>query len=366
MGKDTRTPEQVRADRKAQLDRMHAQLTEAVGGLVSSKDWREALQFAARFRKRSFNNTLLIRAQHLQAYEEGRVPSPVPTYVAGFKQWKQLGRTPQPGAYKIYAPITSRFASSTPNDPNSWRKLGAGEKPLPGESVMTKKTGNRPVSVWDVSQTTGNPLPERPRPQLLHGQAPAGLWDGLAKVVAEEGYQLVDAPDAASIRGADGQTDLRAKTVHVRLDLDDMDRCATLAHELGHIVTLPKDQPVSVEHVGIGEVIAESFSLMIADAHGVDTARYTVPYVAEWASTVKGTSAVDLVQATGERVRKAAAAVLARMDTDQVPDGDPPGLDRAALAAGRKKTPGRKPGRAKQPAPPRPVPAPTDVEGPGL
>ena len=53
MGKDTRTPEQARADQKAQLESMHAQLTDAVEALVTGQDWREAVQFAARFRKRS-------------------------------------------------------------------------------------------------------------------------------------------------------------------------------------------------------------------------------------------------------------------------------------------------------------------------
>lgn len=333
MGKDTRTPEQKRTDQKAQLESMHVQLTEAVQALVTGKDWREAVQFAARFRRRSFNNVLLIRSQHLQAYQEGRVPGPEPTYVAGFTQWKQLGRTPLPGAYKIYAPVTKRFASATPRDPDSWRELTAGEKPRPGESVTTKKTGNRVASVWDVSQTTGDPIPERPRPQLLRGQAPAGLWDGLAKIVEQEGYRLLDAPDAAAIGGADGVTNLRARTVQVRLDLDEMDRCATLAHELGHIALLPTDGAGAVGHAGIGEVEAEAFSLMVAAAHGVDTSRYSVPYVSGWASTVPGSTPADVMAATGERVRLAARSVLDRLETVQVSDGDPPGLDREALRA---------------------------------
>ena len=64
-------------------------------------DRRHALEFAAQFRSRSFNNTLLIFSQHNAAYQEGRVPGPVPTYVAGFKQWlklkeKQLKEKPKP------------------------------------------------------------------------------------------------------------------------------------------------------------------------------------------------------------------------------------------------------------------------------
>ena len=40
--------------------------------------------------------------------------------------------------------------------------------------------GLKPAHVWDISQTDGEPIPETPRPALLQGQAPDGLWDGLA------------------------------------------------------------------------------------------------------------------------------------------------------------------------------------------
>ena len=84
------TTEEARAARDAKLDALHEQLTGAVESLVSGEDWKQALEFAARFRARSFNNTLLIFVQHQAAFEAGRVPEPVPSYVAGFKQWQAL------------------------------------------------------------------------------------------------------------------------------------------------------------------------------------------------------------------------------------------------------------------------------------
>ena len=53
------TSEEARAARDAKLDALHEQLTGAVESLVSGEDWKQALEFAARFRARSFNNTLL-------------------------------------------------------------------------------------------------------------------------------------------------------------------------------------------------------------------------------------------------------------------------------------------------------------------
>ena len=62
------------AAREARLDELHDKLTHAVDQLVSGEDWKRALAFAANFRSRSFNNTLLIWAQHAAAFEAGRVP----------------------------------------------------------------------------------------------------------------------------------------------------------------------------------------------------------------------------------------------------------------------------------------------------
>ncbi len=108
---------------------------------------------------------MLIAVQHFAAYNEGRVPEPSPTYVAGFKQWISLGRHVMKGqhGYGILAPVTARFASSTPANQESWRRLARSERPRPGEIVRSKMVGLKPTHVWDVSQTDGDPVPELPR-----------------------------------------------------------------------------------------------------------------------------------------------------------------------------------------------------------
>lgn len=80
------TNEETRSARAARLDTLHEQLTASVEQLVTGDDWRRSLQFAARFRSRSFGNTLLIWSQHLARFEQGRVPHPQPTYVAGYER----------------------------------------------------------------------------------------------------------------------------------------------------------------------------------------------------------------------------------------------------------------------------------------
>ena len=324
------TWEETRAARDAKLDALHERLTGEVEALVSGKDWKRALEFAARFRARSFNNLLLIAAQHLDAYEKGRVPGPVPSYVAGSKQWQSLGRQVSKGqaGYMIFAPVRGRFATTIPQDPGSWRRLGRFEKPKPGETVRSRVVGAKPAYVWDVSQTSGDPVPERPAPRLLKGQAPEGLWDSLAGLVESAGFSVLRVPDELAIRGANGMTDFETRTVSVRTNMDSAAQVKTLAHELAHVRMHGPDNQDARRHRGLGEVEADSVALMIAAAHGMDTSDYTIPYVAGWASTVKDSSPVEVVKATGERVRAAAVAILDALPTAQVGGGDPPGLTR--------------------------------------
>ena len=328
------TREEARQAREAKLDELHARLTGAVEQLVTGDDWAAALRFAARFRSRSFNNTLLIWVQHAAAFAEGRVPEPFPTYVAGYKQWQQLGRQVEKGqgGYQILAPVTGRFASSHPAAPESWRRLNRGEKPKPGEVVRTRMVGVRPAYVWDASQTSGESIPEPPSPKLLVGEAPAGLWEGLASQVRSAGFELLVVPREGMIHGANGMTDFEAKQVAVRENMDPVARVKTLAHELAHVLMHDPDAEDARQHRGIGEVEAESVALMVGAAHGMDTTEYTIPYVAGWAANVDGKEPVEVVQATGERVRKTAAGILDQLDTIQVGDGTPPGLDKDAPA----------------------------------
>lgn len=330
-----------RATRDAKLDALQQQLSASVAALVSGEDWKRALTFAAQFRSRSFNNTMLIYAQHFAAFGEGRVPDPMPSYVAGFHQWLSLGRHVEKGqrGYGILAPVTARFASRNPADPASWHRLARAEKPAPGEVVKSKLVGLKPAHVWDVSQTSGDAVPELPRPTLLHGEAPTGLWDGLADQITARGFELRLVSTAGAIGGANGLTDFLTREVSVRVDMDDAAQAKTLAHELAHVLLhAPPESRLSTElaadatlHRGVVEVEAESVALMVGAAHGLDTSSYTVPYVSTWAASVPGKSPVGVLQSTAERVRHTALGVLDKLDTQKIGDGNPPGLDRQAL-----------------------------------
>ena len=165
---------------------------------------------------------------------------------------------------------------------------------------------------------------------MLKGEAPDGLWAGLAGRIEAAGFRLLNVEHEGLIYGANGVTDYREKTVKVRENMDPAARVKTLAHELAHVLMHGPGQDAARQHRGVGEVEAESVALMIGAAHGMDTRDYTIPYVTSWAANVDGQEPADIVRATGERVRATAMKILDQLDTQMIGDGTPPGLDRTA------------------------------------
>lgn len=188
--------------------------------------------------------------------------------------------------------------------------------------------GVTPAYVWDVSQTDDEPVPERPRPVLLEGEAPEGLWDGLAELVADHGFTLAMAEGVLALGGANGITDFTDRTVTVRGDIDAAARVKTLAHELAHIILGHEDRRGEGLHRGIGEVEAESVAMMVTAAWGMDSTGYTVPYVGGWSSSVKDRDPTEVVrETTGDLVRTTAVTILDRLPDPPLGDGSPPGLE---------------------------------------
>lgn len=50
------------------------------------------MEFSAKFHAYSPNNVMLLHVQHARAFEEGRVDTPTPTFVAGQRAWQELSR----------------------------------------------------------------------------------------------------------------------------------------------------------------------------------------------------------------------------------------------------------------------------------
>jgi DNA primase len=166
--------------------------------------------------------------------------------------------------------------------------------------------------VWDVSQTSGAPLSERPKPNLLLGQAPEGMWDALVAQIKATGFAV----HRGDCDGANGYTHFAQRVVRVRDDIDDAHALKTLAHELGHLMLHDpgREDRTTRNCRGVVEVEAESVAYLVCAHVGVETGDYTFPYIAGWAGQTDGQDAATVVAATGQRVLGAANSVIDGFD----------------------------------------------------
>ena len=126
-------------------------LEQGLTDLFESEKYAEFLSTMAKFHNYSFRNTLLILNQ-----------LPSASYVAGFNAWKDLNRYVKKGekGIKIFAPAPYKKTIDEPQFDTS----GAPMKDANGNVITKEKEITVPAfkvtSVYDISQTDGEPLPD--------------------------------------------------------------------------------------------------------------------------------------------------------------------------------------------------------------
>ncbi len=248
------------------LEELHELLTEGVAKITTGDDWRALLDVMARFHGYSAKNTALIYLQR-----------PTATHVAGYTTWRKMGRQVNKGERGISILAPCIYKDTEDEDTRVLR-------------------GYRVVSVFDISQTTGDELPG-PRPALLTGDAPSGLWDALAEQVRASGFDL----ERGTTHPANGVTNYTTKTVTISDTLEPAQAAKTLAHELAHVLLHDGAEP----HRGRIEVEAESVAHVVCTVAGIETSDYSWPYVAGWSG-----GDLDLIRSTMTTVTETAREIL--------------------------------------------------------
>jgi antirestriction protein ArdC len=264
------------------LDALKGQLVEGVAQLVESDTWTDYLACRARFHDYSVRNCMLIFTQ-----------MPTATRCAGFKTWQTMGRQVRKGEHALWVLA-----------PCPHRRVETIETPNGAEDREHCWTTFRPVPVFDISQTEGEPLPELAHP--LHGEDARGIRKLIADLIRERGYSFELGPiDAPGLEGANGVTIPDERRVIVRDDLEEAMQAKTAVHELAHVILHAehRDMPRPLK-----ELEAESVAYLVLAGLGLDAADYSFGYLASWA---QGRS--DLVADVlniGDRVSTTATAIL--------------------------------------------------------
>ena len=267
--------------------------------LFDSDRYKAYLTTMAKFHNYSFNNTLLIAMQGGQL-------------VAGFNKWKDtFHRTVKKGekGIKILAPAPYKVKQKM-------EKLDEQGKPIldkDGKPLTEEKTVQIPafkvVSVFDVSQTEGEPLPSIAVNEL---SGSVQDYQDFFKALEQASPVPIGFEDIEGC--AHGYFHLLDNRIAIQEGMSQLQTIKTAIHEIAHakLHAIDPDDPEQANRPDsrTREVQAESVAYAVCQHYGLDTSEYSFGYVAGWSS---GRELAEL-KASLEIIRSAAHELISALD----------------------------------------------------
>jgi hypothetical protein len=296
-----KTREEIETAREKKLSAARARLASGVEALLKGDRWKNFLQFSLKFQRYSFGNTFLIMLQRPNA-----------TCVASFKTWKSMGRHVLKNEHgiEIFVPMLTNRAHQAaegklPIDPATEEE--------PAESAGKIMLGFKIGHVFDVSQTEGDPLPERPY-ALLEGDD-GGLFTVLKAAV--EALLKIPVTFSTLPSGMLGccryDPGLNSDPIAILLSNDPTlsgpQILDTLAHEAGHAMLHSGLEVHQHSARSIRELEAESVAFCILSAMGIDSSPVSFGYIATWAES-GGAGAIKEIVGSGQRILDASRTII--------------------------------------------------------
>ena len=271
-----------------EIDRLTDQLEAGIQALRSSEGYKEYLQMQARFPHYSARNCLLILAQ-----------KPDATQVAGYAVWRSLGRQVNAGERGIRI-IT----------PHTCKK----REPSSDSSVATDNSESdtlhlyfRPTSVFDISQTSGDPLPTLLVEEL---QGSVNGYDQIRKSLIS--ISPVPVSFESITDGSKGYYSPSEQKIVIKCGMSEIQTLKTLSHEIGHAtVHNPSKAPSAQKKTAAErETEAESIAFLVCAHYGIATDDYSFPYVGSWSTEMTDKELLSRITS----IKSAAISIIDQTD----------------------------------------------------
>ena len=281
---------------KQRVQELTDKLEQGLQDLFNSDSYCNYLRTMSKFHNYSFNNTLLIAMQ-----------KPDATLVAGYKAWqKNFERHVNKGekAIRILAPAPYKIKEERDKiDPVTQELLLDKDGNPQKEEVEITIPAFRAVSVFDVSQTDGKPIPELAAKELLSDVE--GYQDMIRAVEAISPVPI----ELEEIAGdSKGYYDREAKRIAVQENMSESQTLKTMIHEVVHSKLHSKeveqDEQMKKDR-NTKEVEAESIAYTVCQHFGIDTSDYSFGYIAGWSSgrdTKELRSSMDTIRRTASEL----------------------------------------------------------------
>lgn len=282
---------------KQRVQELTNKLEQGLQDLFNSDSYCNYLSTMSKFHNYSFNNTLLIAMQ-----------KPDATLVAGYKAWqKNFERHVNKGekAIRILAPAPYKIKEERDKiDPVTQELLLDKDGNPQKEEVEITIPAFRAVSVFDVAQTDGKPIPELAAKELLSDVE--GYQDMIRAVEAISPVPI----ELEEIAGdSKGYYDREAKRIAVQENMSESQTLKTMIHEVAHSKLHSKeveqDEQMRKDR-NTKEVEAESVAYTVCQHFGIDTSDYSFGYIAGWSS---GRDTKEL-RASMDTIRRTASELI--------------------------------------------------------
>ena len=222
---------------KERLKDITDSIERGIQDLFQSDKYAEYLRTMSRFHKYSVNNTMLIYMQ-----------KPDATLVAGFNKWRdQFERNVMKGekGIKIIAPTPfKKKIEQEKRDPDTNLPMLDADGKVITEEKEIKIPMFKPVTVFDVSQTDGKPLPQLASDLSGNVQNYEVFMEALRRS-APVPIEILPIRD-----GSDGYFSLDKQKIAVREGMSEVQTVSAVVHEIAHSklhnqkkIEEPKDAP---------------------------------------------------------------------------------------------------------------------------
>ena len=222
---------------KERLKDITDSIERGIQDLFQSDKYAEYLRTMSRFHKYSLNNTMLIYMQ-----------KPDATLVAGFNKWRdQFERNVMKGekGIKIIAPTPfKKKIEQEKRDPDTNLPMLDADGKVITEEKEIKIPMFKPVTVFDVSQTDGKPLPQLASDLSGNVQNYEVFMEAL-RCSAPVPIEILPIRD-----GSDGYFSLDKQKIAIREGMSEVQTVAAVVHEIAHSklhnqkkIEEPKDAP---------------------------------------------------------------------------------------------------------------------------
>ena len=248
----------------------------------------------SKFHHYSFGNTMLIFMQ-----------CPNATNVAGYHDWRRnFGRQVKRGerGITILAPCPYRRKEEVEE---------AASDGSPATSVQwVQRMGFRTVTVFDVSQTEGKPLPELVK-KLTGDVAQYESMVATLRSISPYPISIESFPG-----GAYGCCNFAEQRIFVQPDMSQAQTIKTMIHKVSHaklhapIEDGDGETPPQRKRRFVREMEAESVAYVVCQHFGIDTADYSFGYVAGWSHGKD----LSQLKASLELIRNTAAELIDGID----------------------------------------------------